>query len=73
MIKIVNIAKWVILFGSLGGVGAAAYLYFTKSAKADISPVHKVKPAENGVSTLGSAGFGGQVNHAMSENEIDKY
>ncbi|KAJ3662444.1 hypothetical protein Zmor_006794 [Zophobas morio] len=73
ILKIVKIVKWVVLVGCLGGLGAAGYLFFSKKGEANITPVHKVKPAEtNGVSTIGSAGFGGQVNHAMSDNEINE-
>ncbi|XP_044254441.1 sensory neuron membrane protein 1 [Tribolium madens] len=68
IMKIVKIAKWVILVGCLGGLGAAGYLYFSKKGEANITPVHKVKPAENGVSTIG-----GEVNHAMSDNDLEKY
>lgn len=68
IMKIVKIAKWVIMLGCLGGLGAAGYLYFSKKGEANITPVHKVKPAENGVSTIG-----GEVNHAMSDNDLEKY
>ncbi|KAJ3631491.1 hypothetical protein MTP99_012614 [Tenebrio molitor] len=73
--KIVKITTWVVLVGCLGGLGAAAYLFFAKKGEANITPVHKVKPANetNGISTVGTDGFGGQVNHAMSDNEIEKY
>ncbi|RZC31976.1 sensory neuron membrane protein 1-like, partial [Asbolus verrucosus] len=58
IMKIVKVVKWLILVGCLGGLGGAAYLYFSKKGQANITPVHKVKPAEdvNGVSTISTPG-----------------
>ncbi|KAJ8927991.1 hypothetical protein NQ314_019519 [Rhamnusium bicolor] len=73
--KIVKISKWIILLGSLGGIAAAGYLFYTNTGKADITPVHKVQPSEvvkSAISTINGNNLGGQVNHVMS-TESEKY
>lgn len=75
IMKIVKIVKWVVLVGCLAGLGGAAYLFFSKRGDVNTTPVHKVKPADdaaNGISTVGSAGFGGHVNDGM-DTDSEKY
>lgn len=58
----------MILLASLGGMIGAAYLFFNTNDTVTITKVKDVKKAASGISTVN-----GNVNRAMSENEVDKY
>lgn len=46
IMKIMNVLKWVVVVGSLIGLGVSGYLYFKGNNEVKITPVHKVQPAE---------------------------
>nr|AIX97076.1 sensory neuron membrane protein 1 [Monochamus alternatus] len=72
MKKIVKVSTWVILLGSLLGLSAAGYLFFKESGKADITPVHKVRPSDGRktISSVSGNDLEGHENHAMSKTEM---
>lgn len=45
LMKIMNVVKWVVLSGSMLGMGVGGFLFFKQTAQVDITPVKKVHPA----------------------------
>nr|AKC58519.1 sensory neuron membrane protein 1 [Anomala corpulenta] len=73
--KVVRIISWIILLGTIGGLGYAGFLYYKRSREIQITPVKKDKK-DNAISTVMSKSAddkGGVSNPAVSDNEIDKY
>ncbi|XP_017775707.1 PREDICTED: sensory neuron membrane protein 1-like [Nicrophorus vespilloides] len=80
VLKITKIMKYLILVMSMGGMGAAVYLHYSRKKEVTITPVRSTETSNgetnrsNVISMLGqNKALGGHVNHAMSANEIDKY
>lgn len=70
--KIVKVSKWLLLVLSLGGLGAAGYMYMKSNAKADITPVQKANSSKPiGISRVMSTE--GHDNYAMSNEEGNKF
>lgn len=43
---IMKIAKWVILFASVIGMGAGGFMFFKQGTQVSITPVKKVQPSD---------------------------
>lgn len=48
IMKIMNVMKWVVLVGSILGMGAGGFMYFKQGNQVNITPVRKVQPSNNG-------------------------
>lgn len=74
--KTVRIISWLILLGTLGGLGYAGFLYYKRGREIQITPVKSVKK-DNGISTVMSKADegtkGGVSNPGAIDNDIDKY
>ncbi|VEN39903.1 unnamed protein product [Callosobruchus maculatus] len=74
MKSVVNVLKYLVIVGALGGLAYSGYLFHKGSGKINITPVHKVQPNDNhsGISSVDNL-FQGNVNRAMSAHSVDKY
>ncbi|XP_060531540.1 uncharacterized protein LOC132705124 [Cylas formicarius] len=69
--KIVKVVKYLVLLGSLAGMGAGAYLHFTQTAQTSLEPVRKVKPAPDTKSPISTV-YNGNSLEAANGNLSEK-
>lgn len=83
IMKIMDVVKWVVLVGSMLGMGVGGFMYFKQGGEVSITPVRKVHPS-NGqskttsvISLVHQNSVNGNDNdgHRMrpSGHEFDKY
>ncbi|CAH1963590.1 unnamed protein product [Acanthoscelides obtectus] len=71
--SVVNVTKYLVILGALGGLAYSGYLFYKSSGKVNITPVHKVQPNDsNSISSVNNM-YQGHVNRAMSTHSVDKY
>lgn len=51
IMKIMDVVKWVVLVGSMLGMGTGGFLYFKQGSAVNITPVRKVNPSNGNSKT----------------------
>lgn len=46
IVKIMKVSKWVVLMGSILGMGVGGFMFFKQGSKVNITPVRKVQPSD---------------------------
>nr|CAI5820948.1 unnamed protein product [Callosobruchus analis] len=74
MKTVVNVTKYLVILGALGGLAYSGYLFHKSSGKINITPVHKVQPNDNhsAISSVDNL-YQGNINRGLSAHSVNKY
>lgn len=76
VMSFVGLMKWLLLVGSIAGLGVSAYFMYVKRDTIDVTPTPKIKPEENGktsVISLVNPGFVNDDGTTVLDNHRQKF